>query len=542
MSSSANIPAPRNEPILSYAPGSPEREAIKAALKKMGGEVADIPIIIGGKEIRTGKTHDVVAPHNHGHVLGRVHQADGRLVTQAIQASERAYRDWSHWKFEDRAAVFIRAAELLAGPWRQIVNAATMLGQSKTIFQAEIDGACELIDFWRLNVNFAEQLYGQQPLSSPGVWNRSEYRPLEGFIYAISPFNFTAIGGNLAGTPALMGNTVVWKPAGTASLSSYYVMKVLEAAGLPPGVINFVPGDAATISARVLVDRRLAGIHFTGSTGVFQMLWKQVGERIADYATYPRLVGETGGKDFVLAHSSADAESLAVALVRGAYEYQGQKCSAASRAYIPQSLWPDVRDRMVAMIKDIKVGDVTDFRNFMGAVIDQKSFNSLSGYLDRARKDRGVTVLAGGGADARKGYFVEPTLLQARDPKYRTMCEELFGPVLTVHVYKDADFRQTVKLVDTTSPYALTGSVFARDRDVIDYARTALRHAAGNFYVNDKPTGAVVGQQPFGGARASGTNDKAGSILNLLRWVSPRSMKETLIPPTDYRYPFMADR
>ena len=542
MASSANVPAPRNEPILSYAPGSPERDAIKAALKKMSGEIADIPIVIGGKEIRTGKTRDVVAPHNHGHVLAKVHQADGRHVAQAIQASERAYRDWSNWKFVDRAAVFIRAADLLAGPWRQVINAATMLGQSKTIFQAEIDSACELIDFWRLNVNFAEQIHGQQPMSSPGVWNRSEYRPLEGFVYAITPFNFTAIGGNLPGAPALMGNTVVWKPAATAGLSNYYVMKLLEAAGLPPGVTNFVPGDPAMITSRVLADRRLAGIHFTGSTGVFQTLWKQVGERIADYATYPRLVGETGGKDFVLAHPSADAESLAVALVRGAYEYQVQKCSAASRAYVPLSLWPEVRDRMVAMIKDIKMGDVADFRNFMGAVIDAKSFTKLSGYLDRARKDRGVTVVAGGGADGRKGYFVEPTLLQVRDPMYRTMCEELFGPVLTVHVYKDADFRRTVKLVDTTSPYALTGSIFAQDRAVIDYARTALRHAAGNFYINDKPTGAVVGQQPFGGARASGTNDKAGSTLNLLRWVSPRSIKETLVPPTDYKYPFMADR
>ena len=542
MASSANIPAPYNEPILSYAPGSRERDAIKAALKKMSGEVADIPVIIGGKEFRTGKTIDVVAPHNHGHVLGRVHQADGRLVAQAVQASERAYRDWSHWKFEDRAAVFLRAADLLAGPWRQVINAATMLGQSKTVFQAEIDSACELIDFWRLNVGFAEQIYAQQPMSSPGAWNRSEYRPLEGFIYAITPFNFTAIGGNLPGTPALMGNTVVWKPAATACLSNYYVMKLLEAAGLPPGVINFVPGDSAMITSRLLADRRLAGIHFTGSTSVFQMLWKQVGERIADYATYPRLVGETGGKDFVLAHPSADPEALAVALVRGAFEYQGQKCSAASRTYIPQSLWPEVRDRMVAMMKDIKMGDVADFRNFMGAVIDAKSFNKLTGYLEQAKKDRGVTVVAGGGTDGKKGYFVEPSLLQVKNPQYRTMCEELFGPVLTAHVYKDSDFRQTVKLVDTTSPYALTGSIFARDRAVIDSVRTSLRHAAGNFYINDKPTGAVVGHQPFGGARASGTNDKAGSTLNLLRWVSPRSIKETLVPPTDYRYPFMADR
>ncbi|MCC7133836.1 MAG: L-glutamate gamma-semialdehyde dehydrogenase [Gemmatimonadales bacterium] len=539
MSSTPNIPAPRNEPVLSYAPGSPERDAIKAALKKMSGEVVDIPLIIGGKEVRTGKTHPVVVPHRHSHVLAHVHQADARSLNQAVQAAERAWRDWSSWKFEDRAAVFIRAAELLAGPWRQILNASTMLGQSKTIFQAEIDAACELIDFWRFNVSFAEQLYANQPISSPGVWNRMEYRALEGFVYAITPFNFTAIGGNLAGTPALMGNTVVWKPAGTAALSNYYTMKLLEAAGLPPGVINFVPGDAVMVSERLLGDRKLAGVHFTGSTGVFQTLWRTVGEKIAHYAGYPRLVGETGGKDFVVAHPSADPEALAVALVRGAYEYQGQKCSAASRTYIPQSLWPEVRDRMVAMIKDIKVGDVADFRNFMGAVIDARSFGKLKGYLDQAAKDRGVSILAGGGADDRKGYFVEPTLIQVKDPKYRTMCEELFGPVLTAYVYKDADWRQTLKLVDGTSPYALTGAVFARDRAAVEQARTALRDAAGNFYVNDKPTGAVVGQQPFGGARASGTNDKAGSILNLVRWVSPRAMKETLVPPTDYRYPFM---
>ena len=537
---SANIPAPRNEPLLSYAPGTPERAAIKAALKSMSGEIADIPLIIGGKEIRTGKTIPVVSPHDHKHVLARVHQADPRSIAQAVQAAERAYRDWSHWKFHDRAAVFLRAAELLAGPWRQILNASTMLGQSKTIFQAEIDAATEMIDFWRINTHHAAQLYADQPMNSPGVWNRLEYRPLEGFIYAITPFNFTAIGGNLSGTPALMGNTVVWKPAATAMLSNYYTYKVLEAAGLPPGVINLVAGDSAMISSRLLGDRRLAGVHFTGSTAVFQSLWRQVGERIADYATYPRLVGETGGKDFVIAHPSADAESIAVALVRGAYEYQGQKCSAASRAYIPQSLWKEVRDRMVAMIADIKVGDVADFRNFMGAVIDAKSYTKLTGYLALAKKDRGVTILAGGGGDDRKGYFVEPTLIQVKDPKYRTMCEELFGPVLTVYVYPDNAWRQTLQLVDTTSPYALTGSVFARDRAAIDQARTVLRHAAGNFYVNDKPTGAVVGQQPFGGARASGTNDKAGSILNLIRWVSPRTTKETFVPPTDYKYPFMA--
>ncbi|MBX3147868.1 MAG: L-glutamate gamma-semialdehyde dehydrogenase [Gemmatimonadales bacterium] len=537
---SNTIPTPINEPILSYAPGTAERAAVKAALKAMGGEVADIPLIIGGKEIRTGTTVPVVSPHRHAHVLGQVHQAGVREVAQAVQASERAYRDWSTWSLEDRAAVFLRAADLLAGPWRQVLNAATMLGQSKTIFQAEIDAACELIDFWRFNVAFAAELEAKQPLSVPGMWNRMEYRPLEGFIYAISPFNFTAIGGNLAGAPALLGNTVVWKPAATASLSGYYIMKLLEAAGLPPGVINFVPGNPTTVSDRLLADRRLAGIHFTGSTAVFQSLWRTVGERISEYATYPRLVGETGGKDFVLAHPSADPAALAVALVRGAFEYQGQKCSAASRAYIPQSLWPEVRDRAVAMIGELKMGDVADFRNFLGAVIDARSFEKLKGYLDQARKDRGVTVLAGGGADGTKGYFVEPTLLQVKDPSYRTMCEELFGPVLTAYVYKDDDWKPTLKLVDSTSPYALTGAVFARDRSAIADAHRALRHSAGNFYINDKPTGAVVGQQPFGGARASGTNDKAGSFLNLIRWLSPRTVKETMVPPTDYRYPFMA--
>jgi 1-pyrroline-5-carboxylate dehydrogenase len=535
-----NIPAPRNEPILSYAPGTAERAALKAELKRQSGAVVEIPLIIGGKEIRTGKTHDLVAPHRHSQVLARVHEADARSIGQAIQAARKAWREWSNTSFEERAAVFLRAAELLAGPWRQVLNAATMLGQSKTVFQAEIDSACELVDFWRFNTHYAEKLYQEQPISSPGVWNRVEYRALEGFIYAISPFNFTAIGGNLPYTPALLGNTAVWKPAGTAALSGYYIVKLMEAAGLPPGVVNFLPGDAVTISARLLADGNLAGIHFTGSTGVFQSLWRTVGENIANYATYPRIVGETGGKDFVLAHQSADPAALAVALVRGAYEYQGQKCSAASRTYVPQSLWPEVRDRMVAMIDEIKMGDVSDFSNFMGAVIDDRSFTKLKGYLDQAKRDRGVSVVAGGNAEDERGYFVQPTLLQVKNPSYRTMCEELFGPVLTAYVYPDRAWRQTLSLVNSTSPYALTGSVFARDREAIADASQALRHAAGNYYVNDKPTGAVVGQQPFGGARASGTNDKAGSILNLVRWISARTIKETLLPPSDYRYPFMA--
>jgi 1-pyrroline-5-carboxylate dehydrogenase len=539
MNGTWNLPVPKNEPILSYGPGSPERDALKAELKRMGGEVADIPIIVGGKEIRTGRTVNVVAPHRHAQVLARVHQADARIINQAVQAAQRAWRDWSRWPFEDRAAVFLRAAELLAGPWRQVLNASTMLGQSKTAFQAEIDSACELIDFWRFNPAYAAALYAEQPISSPGVWNRLEYRPLEGFVYAITPFNFTAIGGNLPFTPALLGNTAIWKPASSATLSNYYVYKVMEAAGLPPGVVNFVPGDAATVSSRVLADRHLAGIHFTGSTAVFQLLWQQVGQNIAGYGSYPRIVGETGGKDFVLAHPSADVDALATALVRGAFEYQGQKCSAASRTYVPQSLWPGLRDRVVAMMAELKMGDVTDFRNFLGAVIDQRSFDKLKGYLDQAKKDRGVTIVAGGNADDKRGYFVEPTLIQVKNPQYRTMCDELFGPVLTAYVYPDNAWRQTLSLVDSTSPYALTGSIFARDRAAIQQATDALRHSAGNYYINDKPTGAVVGQQPFGGGRASGTNDKAGSMLNLVRWVSARTIKETFVPPVEHRYPHM---
>ncbi|HET9275756.1 MAG TPA: L-glutamate gamma-semialdehyde dehydrogenase [Gemmatimonadales bacterium] len=541
MNGTSNIPPPVNDPVRSYGPGTPERAALKAELKRLGGTVTEITSIVGGKPVRTGNTVPVVAPHQHRHVLGELHLADTRAIGAAVTAARRAHREWSGWRFEDRAAVFLRAAELLAGPWRQTLNAATMLGQSKTAFQAEIDSACELVDFLRFNVYYAEQLYRQQPISSPGVWNRLDYRPLEGFVYAITPFNFTAIGGNLPTAPALMGNTVVWKPAATASLSNYLFARLLEEAGLPPGVINFVVGDSVRISERLLADRHLAGIHFTGSTAVFHSLWRQTAERLPEYAAYPRIVGETGGKDFILAHPSADARALAVAMVRGAYEYQGQKCSAASRAYVPQSLWPAVRDSALEMIADIRMGDVADFRNFMGAVIDARSFARLKGYLDQARKDRGVTILAGGGADDRKGWFIEPTLLQVRDPAYRTMCEELFGPVLTVYVYPDREWKATLGLVNGTSPYALTGAVFARDRSAIIEADAALRQAAGNYYINDKPTGAVVGQQPFGGARASGTNDKAGSWLNLIRWVSPRSVKETLLPPTDYRYPFMEE-
>jgi 1-pyrroline-5-carboxylate dehydrogenase len=539
MNGTSTIPAPRNEPVLTYAPGTPERAAIKAELKQLGGTVTQIPVIVNGEDIETGKTIRVVSPHRRSHHLADTHQADARALGAAVAAARRAQREWASWRFEDRAAVFLKAADLLAGPWRQRVNAATMLGQSKTIFQAEIDSACELIDFFRFNAYFAERIYAEQPMSSSGMWNRMDHRPLEGFVYAVTPFNFTAIGGNLPAAPALMGNTVVWKPAATAALSNYMVMRLLQEAGLPPGVINFVPGDSQQISARLLADRNLAGIHFTGSTSVFQMLWKEVAARLESYGSYPRLVGETGGKDFIAAHPSADADALAVAMVRGAYEYQGQKCSAASRAYIPQRLWPRVKQRVLEMIGEIKMGDVADFRNFMGAVIDAKSFAKIDGYLKQARKDRGVTILAGGGANDTKGWFIEPTLIQVKDPQYRTMCEELFGPVLTVYVYPDKEWKGTLNLVNSTSPYALTGAVFAQDRSALVEASATLRYAAGNFYLNDKPTGAVVGQQPFGGARASGTNDKAGSILNLQRWVSPRSIKETFDPPHDYRYPFM---
>ncbi|HET6837655.1 MAG TPA: L-glutamate gamma-semialdehyde dehydrogenase [Gemmatimonadales bacterium] len=539
MSGIWNIPVPHNEPVLNYAPGSAERSALKAALNGVGSRVTDIPAVIGGREIRTGVTHDVVSPHCHGRVLAKVHQVNAGNIDAAVKAAIEAQRDWGHWRFEDRAAVFLRAAEMLATTHRQLLNAATMLGQSKTAYQAEIDSACELIDFFRFNVHYAERIYQEQPASSPGVWNRLDHRPLEGFVYAITPFNFTAIGGNLPTAPALMGNAVVWKPAATAMLSNWFIYKLLEEAGLPPGVINFVSGDSVEVSQRLLSDRNLAGIHFTGSTPVFQSLWKTVAANLDRYAGYPRIVGETGGKDFILAHPSADVDALAVGIVRGAYEYQGQKCSAASRAYIPDSIWPAVRDRVVAMIQDIRMGDVADFRNFMGAVIDRRAFTRLRNHLEAAKTDSGVKVLAGGGTDDSVGFFVQPTLLQVEDPGYRLMCEEIFGPVLTAHVYPASRWRETLTLVDQTSPYALTGAVFARDRAALAEADRALRHSAGNYYINDKPTGAVVGQQPFGGSRASGTNDKAGSVLNLLRWVSPRSIKENLSPPRDYRYPYL---
>jgi 1-pyrroline-5-carboxylate dehydrogenase len=541
MNSIPKLPAPVNEPVLSYAPGTPERAELKRTLKELAGRQVEIPLVIGGREVRTGRTVEAVMPHCHRHVLAKVHQAGPAEVEAAIAAARDAWRDWSTWGLEQRAAVFLRAADLLATRYRSTVNAATMLGQSKTVHQAEIDAACELIDFFRFNVHFAERLYAEQPLSTSGAWNSLDYRPLEGFVYAITPFNFTSIGGNLPTSPAIMGNTVVWKPAAAAVLSNYFVLKLLEEAGLPPGVVNFVPGPAAQVSERVVADRAFAGIHFTGSTEVFQALWNQVAAHLPTYAGYPRLVGETGGKDFILAHASADPDALATALVRGAYEYQGQKCSAASRAYVPESLWPAVRERALAMLAEVRVGDPADFRNFLGAVIDRKAFDKIKGYLDAAKRAPGVRILFGGGASDADGYFVDPTLIQTEDPAYRTMCEEIFGPVLTLYVYSDARWSETLRLVDETSPYALTGAIFARERRAVEDAKQALRYAAGNFYVNDKPTGAVVGQQPFGGARASGTNDKAGSLWNLIRWVSPRTMKETFVPPTSFTYPFMAE-
>ena len=533
------VPQPVNDPNRTYAPGSPERAALKARLETMAGERLDIPLVIGGREIRTGHTARAVMPHDHRHVLADYHLAGPEHVHQAIAAAAEARREWGSWPWEERAAVLLRAAELLATTWRPTLNAATMLGQSKTAFQAEIDAASEMIDFWRFNTAFAQELYSEQPISTAGVWNQMEYRPLEGFVYAVSPFNFTAIGGNLTTAPALMGNTVIWKPAASAMLSGYYTLKLLEAAGLPPGVINFVPGDPRDISNLLLDSPQLAGVHFTGSTDVFNGMWRKVGENMGRYRSYPRLVGETGGKDFIVVHPSADPTEVAVAIARGSFEYQGQKCSAASRIYVPRSLWKDVSERTVAMIKQMKVGDVADFRNFMGAVIDEKAFTKISGYIDGAKKD--ARVLAGGTATRTDGYFIEPTLIETEDAGHRCLSEEIFGPVVTAYVYPDGEWEETLSLVDRTSQYALTGAVFSRDRVAVRQAMSALRNAAGNFYINDKPTGAVVGQQPFGGARGSGTNDKAGSRLNLVRWVSARTIKETFAPAREFTYPFMAE-
>jgi len=532
------IPRPVNEPVHDYPPGSTDRASLKTKLAAMSATEIEIPIIIGGKEIRTGRTKQAVTPHDHGHVLATWHRAGKDEALQAIAAAGEASREWASWRWEDRAAVFLRAADMLATTWGDPLNAATMLCQSKTVHQAEIDAVCEIVDFWRFNVHFADRLYGEQPVSERGIWNRTEYRALEGFVFAVTPFNFTSIGANLPTAPAIMGNTVVWKPASTAVFSGYYIYKLLEAAGLPPGVINFLPGDAGAISSAVLSHTDLAGIHFTGSTGVFQQLWRTVGENIAHYRTYPRLVGETGGKDFILAHPSAEPAALLTAIVRGAYEYQGQKCSAASRVYLPESLWRAMREEMIETIRGIPMGDIADFRNFMGAVIDKAAFDSITEYIVHAKGSADAEVLAGGSFDDATGYFVAPTLIRAKKADYRSMCEEIFGPVLTLFVYPDKQWDEVLKTVNGTSPYALTGAVFSEDRRAVIQAMQVLRHAAGNFYVNDKPTGAVVGQQPFGGARASGTNDKAGSMLNLVRWVSARSIKENFIPARSYPYPY----
>jgi 1-pyrroline-5-carboxylate dehydrogenase len=540
MDAVTSVPVPANEPVRQYAPSSAERARLEARIKDLAAEQLDFPQVIGGRAAPGGGAAiDVVQPHRHAHVLGTLHNATSADVQAAVDAALAAHHDWSRLAYDDRAAVFLRAADLLAGPWRDTINAATMLGQSKTAIQAEIDAACEFIDFLRFNVAFGRQVIADQPQSSPGIWNRMDYRPLEGFVLAITPFNFTAIAGNIPCAPALMGNTIVWKPSPTQQLAAHVTMQVLEAAGLPPGVINMVTGDGQAVSEVALAHPALAGVHFTGSTATFQHLWRSVGERIASYRSYPRLVGETGGKDFVIAHPSADPAALKTALIRGAFEYQGQKCSAASRAYVPESLWRVMGDDLVAEAESLTQGDVADFANFMGAVIDRRAFDRLRGVIDRARDDSGLTLLAGGTYDDSEGFFVRPTIFRSDNREHEIFTTEYFGPILGVNVFADADYEAVLAQAADVAPYALTGSIFATDRAAVVHAMDVLRYSAGNFYVNDKPTGAVVGQQPFGGARASGTNDKAGSYLNLVRWVSPRTVKETFVPPTDYRYPHM---
>src|SRR5438093_10129133 len=532
-------PVPFNEPVRSYAPGTPERASLKVRIEQMRRERIEIPCVIGGKDVRTGKMREAVMPHAKEHVLADVHHAGGDEVRQAIDAAATASGEWSRWPWEERAAVFLRASELLAGPWRDTLLAATMLGQSKTVHQAEIDAACESIDFFRFNVQFLTRIYEEQPQSSPGVWNRLEYRPLEGFVFAVSPFNFTAIAANLTSSPAVMGNAVVWKPATTAMLSAYYLMRLFQEAGLPAGVINLVYGDGAEIGDPVFGSPDFAGLHFTGSTPVFQHMWRTVGENIDRYRNYPRIVGETGGKAFIVAHPSADLDAVATAIVRGSFEYQGQKCSAASRVYAPSNLWPKLREKLEEQVATITMGDPGEFTNFMGAVIDGKSFETQRSAIEEARADARSEIVVGGGTDDSEGYFVQPTVIETRDPDFRLLRDELFGPVVTTYVYDEKRWDDTLDLIDRTAPYGLTGAIFSQDRAAILDAESKLRYAAGNFYVNDKPTGAVVGQQPFGGSRASGTNDKAGSMWNLIRWVTPRSMKETFIPARDYRYPYL---
>ncbi len=535
------IPQPCNEPCLQYAPGSPERSQLKTKLKEMLGEEVEVPMIIGGEEVRNGNLADIRCPHDHQHLLGRYHQADESFVTKAVDAAQKTKKEWGEMPWESRAVVLLKAADLLAGKYRMLLNAATMLNMSKTSNQAEIDSACELIDFWRFNPHFMEEVYGDQPTSTPGVLNYMEHRPLDGYVLALTPFNFTSIAGNLPTAPALMGNTVVWKPASASVLPAYFIMKVLEEAGMPPGVINMIPGPGPVVGPPALDDVRLGGIHFTGSTYVFSTIWLRVGSDIRKYVSYPRIVGETGGKNFIFAHTSCDIEVLVTALVRGAFEYQGQKCSAAARTYIPDSIWPQVKERLLAETAQLKMGDIMDFKNFMGAVIDKKSFDKITKYIEVARKSTDMKIICGGGYDDSTGYFIEPTIVVSENPKSKLMVEEIFGPVLTIYVYPEGEYDETLELCNTTSPYALTGSIFALDRGAVVKAMEALRHAAGNFYVNDKPTGAVVGQQPFGGSRASGTNDKAGSWLNLERWVSPRTIKETFLPPRNFRYPYMQE-
>lgn len=533
------VPTPVNEPVKQYASGSPERKELQAMLKTMRSKQIEIPMYIGGKEVKSNNKVRIAPPHDHKHTLGYFYKSDKKHIEQAITAALAAKEKWANLSWEQRASIFLKAAELIAGPYRAKLNAATMLGQSKNAFQAEIDSACEIIDFLRFNVSYMTEIYAEQPISSPGVWNRLEWRPLEGFIYALTPFNFTAIAGNLPTSCAMMGNVVVWKPSNTQVYSANVLMEVFKKAGVPDGVINLIYPSGPDAADVIFNHKDFAGIHFTGSTEVFQSIWQTIGNNIHKYRSYPRIVGETGGKDFIMAHKSADAKEVAVALTRGAFEFQGQKCSAASRAYIPSNLWEDVKKYMVADLKSMKMGGTEDFTNFINAVIDEKSFDKLSKYISDAKKDKNVEVVFGGKCDKSKGYFIQPTVLKAKNPKYITMCEELFGPVLTVYVYNENRFKETLDLVDSTSIYALTGSIIANDRYAIELATKTLQNSAGNFYINDKCTGAVVGQQPFGGARGSGTNDKAGAKINLLRWVSPRTIKETFVPPVDYRYPFL---
>lgn len=537
-----SYPLPVNEPVLNYAPGSKEKETLKATLKKLKSEELDIPMYIGGEEVRTGKKIAIHPPHEIKHTLGYFHSGDEKHVEQAIKAALAAKQAWADMSWESRAGIFLKAADLIATKYRAYMNGTTMLGQSKNAFQAEIDAACEIIDFLRFNVHFLSEIYKQQPISSPGMHNRMEYRPLEGFVLAVTPFNFTAIGGNLPTSAAMCGNVVVWKPANTQVYSAQMFMRILKEAGLPDGVINLVYVDGPTLGKVCFNHKDFAGVHFTGSTGVFNNMWETIGKNMAQYKSYPRIVGETGGKDFVIAHKSADADVVATALLRGAFEFQGQKCSAASRAYLPSNIAEEVKKKLIAGVQSFKMGTVEDFTNFINAVIDEKSFDKIQNYIEQAKKDKNADIWAGGECNKKEGYFIQPTVIEAKDPNYVTMCEEIFGPVLTVYVYPADQFEQTLELVDNTSPYALTGSVISKDRSAIELATNKLRNAAGNFYINDKPTGAVVGQQPFGGARASGTNDKAGSILNLYRWLSARTIKETFTPPVDYSYPFMQEK